>query len=480
MRFDDILTLGVVIAGSCILLTPAMRLRGFQRLTFCVLLVGILLAQIVFRRFYWQTFPVDCACLVLLGAFIWLNGSRTLPCRLAVLSALLFAGISAACLIVLPIFRLPRPTGPYAVGTRIVHLVDSSREDSAFPSGKRELMVQVWYPAGSTSQRLAPYRRWKETSLLSSYDAFLKTHSHLDAPVSRHGSPYPVLLFNPAWGGWRTQNTYQAEELASHGYIVIAIDHTHNSSVVAFPDGQVIRAAPGRSIDDFTNSSFEEEVKVGDQEVDTQAKDDIFVLDTFSASDDDPHGPWFQTLDLERVGAFGHSFGGATSVETCFRDPRVRAALNMDGWMYGEISRKSLNKPLFVMYEEGWPPNAKEIAKASDSSSPEDRMDMWDIHNLYRTLSDHGGYLLTIHDTKHFNFTDRALYSPISRLTDSGSIDPALAHRIINQYTLAFFSQALNGQQDPFLNPARQPHAQAKFTRWGPPSSDEKLAIKTP
>jgi dienelactone hydrolase len=467
MRLVDILMLVAVVVVSLFLAIPATRSWKWKRRVACaVLLAGMLVAQVVLRRFYWQVLPADAACLVLSIACLCFNWSGTIHSRLAAFAALILAAISFGCLLVLPIFRLPRPTGPYAIGTRIIHLVDSSRVDNAFPSGKRELMVQVWYPAGSVSQPLAPYRRWKETTALSSYDAFLITHSHLDSPIARRGSPYPVLLFNPAWGGSRTQNTYQTEELASHGYIVIAIDHTHNSSLVAFPDGQVIKMADMQSIDDFTNSTFERQMKIGDQEVDTQAKDDIFVLDAFSAADADPKSDWFETLDLERIGIFGHSFGGATSVETCLRDPRVSAALNMDGWMYGEIGQRSLRKPLFVMYEEGWPPDAAEIAKASSSRSPEDRMNAWDLHNLYRTLAEGGGYLLTIQRTRHFNFSDRALYSPIRRLTDSGRIDPRLAHSIVNRYTLAFFDEALNNRHDLLLDMGRRTYSQVEFTRW--------------
>ena len=110
----------------------------------------------------------------------------------------------------------------------------------AGPSRPREIMVQIWYPAIPDHQPLASYRRRRETTLLSSYMAVLKTHSYKDAAVATNGAPFPVLLFNPAWAGHRTQNTYQVEDLASHGFIVVGVDHTYNSGPVAFPDGRVI------------------------------------------------------------------------------------------------------------------------------------------------------------------------------------------------------------------------------------------------
>lgn len=474
MRIADIAFLAglLAVSGSCA--AAPLRPLGWQRrLVCCAVLAGMVLVQILFRRLYWQLLPAGAGCVALAFACMVAGRTGTFSFRLTSLAAMGMAATSFAFLLALPLFRLPRPAGPRAVGTRIVHLIDPGRADSDSPGGRRELMVQVWYPTDSLSQPTAPYRRWQETTAVSSYDAFLKTHSHLNAPISRRGGPHPVLLFNPAWGGSRTQNTYQMEYLASFGYVVIAVDHTHNSSLVAFPDGQVVKAAPVQSIDDFTDSSFEKQMNIADQELDAQARDDSFVLDAFAAMNLDPDSSWFRTLDMERVGAFGHSFGGATSVETCFRDPRVRAALNMDGWMYGEIGREPLAKPLFVMYEQGWPPNEKELTREAHSNSPTDEMGLWDLRNLMRTLSRRGGYLLTIEKTKHMNFSDRSLYSPIRRFTDSGSIDPALAHRIINEYTLAFFDQTLRGKHEPLLNQSSQPYSLARFAQWTAPPSNK-------
>lgn len=468
MRIADILLLaGLCVAGAALAVPHTCALMWRLRWLFCTVFAAVIVTQIILRRFYWQLAPADAAYFLLAAVFAFASHGQVNRLRLAALAALAAGLMSLAFLIVLPVFQLPRPNGPYPVGTRILHLVDDSRSDRTFPSGHRELMVQVWYPAGSTRGPFAPYRRWKETTMLSSYDAFLKTHSHLNVAVAREGSPFPVLLFNPAWGGARTQNTYQTEYLASHGYIVIAIDHTHNSSLVAFPDGQVVKAEEIPSIDDFSHATLQHQMRVADQELDSQAKDDIFVLNAFSAMNSDPSSPWYQSLNMQRVGALGHSFGGATSVEACFRDPRIRAALNMDGWMYGSISRMPLRKPLFVMYETGWPPDAKRLARESASNAPADRVDMWDLHNLERTLTGYGGYVLTIDGTKHMNFSDRSLYSPLRSLTDSGPINPELVHRIVNEYTLAFFDQALKGESEPLMNQVRHPYGVARLSRWG-------------
>lgn len=468
MRGADILLLiGAAVPGVALILPYTCLKLMRWRFLLGAGLAGVVVSQVVLHRFFWQLVPVDLGYLCLATVCVLLRRTRPYKIRVVAVTSLALTLSSFAMLLVLPVFRLPRPPGPYAVGTRIVHLVDTSRADRTFASGHRELMVQVWYPADVDGQPVAMYRRWKETTLLSSYDAYLKTHSYLNAPVAQRGKPFPVLLFNHAWGGERTQNTYETEYLASYGYVVVSIDHTHNASIVAFPDGQVVRSTPMPSIDDFSHSSYDEQMQTADRELNTQAMDDIFALDKFSEMNSDPRSPWFGVLDLRRVGAFGHSFGGATAVEACFRDPRIRAALNMDGWMYGAIGHEVLEKPLFVMYEAGWPPDPRQLAKESASSAPSDRMDIWDLHNLDRTLAGYGGYVLTLDHTRHMNFSDRSLYSPIHSLTDSGSIDPALAHRAVNEYTRAFFDHVLKGEPEPLLEQSHQPYAFARLKEWG-------------
>ena len=124
-------------------------------------------------------------------------------------------------------------------------------------------MVQIWYPATPDHQPLASYRRRRETTLLSSYMAVLKTHSYTDAAVATVGAPFPVLLFNPAWAGHRTQNTYQVEDLASHGFIVVGVDHTYNSGPLAFPDGRVIGPTDTHDIAGFQNTTVAQQYAFG-------------------------------------------------------------------------------------------------------------------------------------------------------------------------------------------------------------------------
>ena len=102
-------------------------------------------------------------------------------------------------------------------------MTDTSRQEelSSNPAAKRELVVQVWYPAETSSDPVARYKRWQETLPGTFYEALIATHSRMNAPIARKGKPFPVVLYGHRWNGERTQNTELAEDLASHGYVVV-------------------------------------------------------------------------------------------------------------------------------------------------------------------------------------------------------------------------------------------------------------------
>jgi DNA-binding Xre family transcriptional regulator len=100
------------------------------------------------------------------------------------------------------------------------------------------------------------------------------------APAADGEPNYPVLIFSHGRGGYRQHNTFQAEELASHGYIVAAIDHPYAASGVVFPDGRLT---------DFDTRMLDRHFEDG--VITYLAQDAIFTLDQLAALNKaDPHG----------------------------------------------------------------------------------------------------------------------------------------------------------------------------------------------
>ncbi|WP_256082012.1 hypothetical protein [Massilia sp. YIM B04103] len=88
-----------------------------------------------------------------------------------------------------------------------------------------------------------------------------------------------------------------------------------------------------------------------DEMLDVLVKDQAFVLDWLAQRNADSGHPLGGHLDLARIGAYGHSIGGATSLQLQRQDARVRAAINLDGTVYGDLSQP-WSKPFLIVASE--------------------------------------------------------------------------------------------------------------------------------
>lgn len=468
MRPLEVALVLVVVVSACSVFAKRVS-RGLLA-ALVVLDIAILSAHALFEGPHWQMLPAYLA-VILFTAIV--AAPSVLFRRIAAAGMLLLAVATCAASAVMPMFRLPKPTGPYLIGTRILHLVDSQRLESVSgsPQKARELMVQVWYPAAPSHQPYAPYRLRSETTLLSSYQSVLATHSRWNAPVVSAGAGFPVILFNPAWTGRRTQNIFLVEDLASHGYVVVGIDHTGNSSPIAFPDGHVETTVYVPQMD-FATNSLEEIEAEGERESNRQTADDIFVLNQLEKMNADPASPFYRRLDTEHVGALGHSFGGSVAAQASLDDSRIRSALDLDGSLWGEVQRKGLPKPFMMITEDGatYPP---ELLKQSNELRIDDALDKSDAAMIRM----YGGYRVVLHGSTHTSFTDHNLLSPFKSLSGVGTIPAGREYAIIRDYALAFFDKTLRGQDPPLLHQTGSPIPEA-FVEIIPPGKDRQSAAQ--
>jgi hypothetical protein len=371
---------------------------------------------------------------------------------------------------------LPEPTGPYAVGRVSYHWIDRSREETFTEEGdERELMAFVWYPAQkpapASPTEIAAYLpgKWGEErqkqfgnwSFLAQRLDSVRTHSFEDTLVAGTEERYPVLVMEPGLGPLPTDYTTLAENLASHGYVVVASAPTYSASVVVFPDGRVapstpLGSFPGDENAPLTEAKIQEDEAAGSRLVWVWAKDMSFELDQMQRLDSERGGRFYGRLDLGRVGMFGHSLGGATALRACALDDRCGAAANLDGTPYGAGGLRRNGSPKPFMYVASDLP-----ASYCDRECEEG--DRW-TREIYERSKD-GAYYLTIEGTRHFDFTDyAALFSPVLRMRGLlGPIGGRSALRMTNAYLLAFFDRYLKGDREPLLRGPSPEHPQVRF-----------------
>lgn len=377
----------------------------------------------------------------------------------------------------------PAPTGPYSVGTLSRHLVDEARPETFTEAtdDHRELMIQFWYPAEATEgTETAPYlpanpevRRAMFAQVMmppARVDETMgtwRTRSVEGASVATAQPKYPVVIFSHGFGGFRTQNISQMEELASRGFIVVAIDHTFCAAAVEFPGGRVVPFA-----DEFKQRQDPDREAV-DKQYDglalLWAADASFVLDELERINGSDGDPLAGRLDLERIGMFGHSFGGATSGQMCLRDPRVKCGINMDGRPYGDARKEGVRQPFMVMRVVR--DKADPALLAMGGITEEQYFAIVKAMNAELDMiaqSAPEGYMLTISDMDHFNFSDFPYIAELSPVRKSlvGDIDPARGGKIIMDYLLAFFGKYLMNEDAPSLAAGAAHPEEVAFTAY--------------
>jgi predicted dienelactone hydrolase len=222
---------------------------------------------------------------------------------------------------------------------------------------------------------MAPGASQEETVYLTNHGVPPNTwtlgpsHSHTSGPARIADGPFPVVLFSPGMDDAAGWNTAQAEDLASHGCVVVDINHTHEAFAVQFPDGRT----------EHTDVALTKDTQfMTDKLLPTRVADTRFVLDALTTlsthefitpAQNIPAG-LADSLDMSRIGMYGHSLGGATTAATMHDDNRIRAGVNLDGPLLGPVIDDGLDRPLLMLasnvqsfdsrphWEPNWPNNS--------------------------------------------------------------------------------------------------------------------------
>ena len=430
-----------------ILLVLNLRLLYPKRWNFFLPALFLLL-HLIFEGYRWQMIPLyiftALEVLISIRGFTKPAQKRPAPARgwLAPLIGLLILIVFAAPPVLFPIPNIPAPTGPYAVGTTTLQWIDPSRPDpfAPTPNTPRKLAAQIWYPAEAADQTSAPWMDnieivapaisdWIEMpSFFLDHMKYATTNSYRDIPISSTEASFPVLIFSHGFGGFRAQNTFQMQELASHGYIVVAPEHTYASVITVFPDGQVAYHNPNTLPDEVSETEYD----LAAQRLVVQWTADLrFVLDTLEKMNESD-SLFARKFDLERVGVFGHSTGGGATVQLCAQDARCKAGLGMDAWLVpvaDEVIAAGPKQPFLFLYSELWP-KPKNMAL---------------FHRMFETMGSPVVHL-SIQGTSHYDFTDLPALSPLAPYIGlKGPLNGTRVQEIIDVYSLAFFDEQLKG-----------------------------------
>jgi dienelactone hydrolase len=312
---------------------------------------------------------------------------------------------------------LPTPTGPFAVGRALYDWVDDETLDALapVPGTKRELLVWIWYPAAAGQSGAvvddyvpAPVRApavrvdgplvfrvltWV-FGLLTRDLSKVHGNSLRNPDVSPQQRSYAIAIMRAGASLGVMNYSTLAEDLASHGYVVVGFDAPYRTIEVVFPDGRVIARRPENNPELF---SGEELTRVANKLLAAWSADIAFVLDRLEQLNaSDASGKFKGRLDMARVGIFGHSFGGATAAQFCSQDSRCKAGIDVDGSLHGSVIQAGIHKPfMFLLSDHGDFSSDTEICQIRA-----------DIQSVYDRLPADGRLRIAIRGANHFTFSD--------------------------------------------------------------------------
>lgn len=348
------------------------------------------------------------------------------------LAAALFAVLLPRLLF--PAYESPEVTGEYAVETAEYTWVDESRTETYTDTGeKRKLTVKIWYP------------------------------------VEQPEHSCPLVVFSHGAFGVIDSNHSTCTELASHGYVVASIGHTYHAMYVTDTDGNT----------DYVNMEFLKQVNAGNGEADdpesererygysqewmeVRTADENFVLDqilaranaagnvsagesvsaagTVSAAGEENAEP-FALIDVDHIGLFGHSMGGASSVQVARERSDIDAVIDLEGTMLGEYVGFADGTEVFN--EEPYPVPLLDVNSAAvDAEARAFPGDGYVNFYVGERAADY--HYAVIDNAGHLSFTDLPLVSPpLAGMLGVGEVDAKECIEEVNALVLDFFDTYL-------------------------------------
>jgi len=500
MTFTDIILAASLVAFLLVYWHSGLKHR--KLILAASLAVAIASSALGILNFRWQAWP---ALLLSVSAVIFLLlrqrwysrvPHKGLPWISGSLLILLTA-LSLWPLYLFPVFSLPQPKGPHAVGVRDFELYDPTRKGlmEAAENETRRLKVRVWYPAGTVSGLHArPYFTEQEVidsasslgpnlglpAFFFTHLGLVETNSYVDAPPLESTGKWPVVFFSHGYSSHLGQNTALMEHLASHGYLVFSVQHSYDSTTVRFEDGSTAsmgeewlewtrkmstegfpeserKMLAGRNYDERYEGAVETFRAMEEQDqrlfrsVPVWRDDRMFLLESV-ANGLVPEAvkKIVSSGDYSRVGHMGMSFGGSTAASVCQVDPRCAAAVNLDGGNFDSAQFNRDQPAPFLMMHSDW---VTAFADFLPDAIPDPGFGFNDMsYERFETAGlNPDMHRFRVENSKHLGFSDMGLMArqPVREVL-FGSINGSEMVAIQNDIVLGFLDRYLRGQANGF------------------------------
>lgn len=354
------------------------------------------------------------------------------------------------------------PTGPYSVGYKDYHFIDTSTCPDPNFNGKntedfssdnsdhcREISTRIYYPTEKTNIIGDDYYKPYIKNEQNEYRSFpnvteedlqqlenIKTYSHFDRPIYPN-TTFPVIMFAPGLSMAAQEYENLITNLVSNGYIVVGVNSTF-INLTMLPNGHVV--PPTKSIDLNEFQTFY---------IPLEEQDISYVYRVIQ--NDHTRNSVFSAMDIKRISGLGHSMGGRVMANLAHGHPNMfNAAASLDVMI--DMKRES-GKAFSLPFMHAIAANRYYVPD----------------HMKFELGRD--GYLVGFAPdennrdfSRHLNFSDLStlqylsLYQKVLPVLKSkhiniiGNGDGILINHLTNLYTIAFFDMYLKGKQSDALS----------------------------
>jgi dienelactone hydrolase len=305
---------------------------------------------------------------------------------------------------------LPQPSGKWQVGTTDI--------DWDAPNYRSGIIAKVWYPTDEYSGVKSPYIDrigrvfadgivvnivYKLIFLL--FRRIATTPAFINAAPIQTPGGLPVILFSPGFGGINYFGTFYALEFASHGFMVVGINHPVSNVGTICMDGSQIK------FENYDIAIFKDIPKLErymGNIMQEQAENMSMILDRIIDLNSMPNSLLYQQIDTERIFAAGHSIGGAASFVACGKDRRINKGVDLDG-VFIDLELDSadyMGKELLLINADGekYKPKDKKMLEQYNAITANEKM--W----IDRLATKANLEKLVFESTNHISFTDLSIF----------------------------------------------------------------------
>ena len=431
-----ILELFVLILSLLLFVGSYMKLHKWQ------LYSGSLLVLMGILTLIFEGLRYEVLIILILLAFSYIPYQPFLKVRRVF--TVIIIGAMFLLILAFPVYRMPTPTGTYDIGTKTFQVNDDSRNEIyGDQEGIRKFNFQIWYPFIKTDeQERAPWLLDQEVTsqalsrdfgfpgFLLNQTQFVTSHSYLDADFKEETS-YPVVIISHGWSGTKYLHSDLGENLASQGFIAVSIEHTYGS-VASVIDGEVI-AKQNDALTGFSDSTLN--LASNTRLMMTYGLDIIATIDFLETLNSNENDIFYNHLDLDHIGAVGHSTGGGGMIYAALHDDRIQAIIGLDAWVEpirDVLNEKTLSIPSLFLRSEAW-----EDGPNNDVLIP----------MLQNTTSE--TQLFRINGTTHYDFAMVYMYTSLAKtLGFSGSISTQTMIEIMFTSHESFFNEYLKNENE--------------------------------